>query len=90
VSDPREGITPSPCPSCGQPLNAAVAPDTPEARPQPGDLSMCLCCAAFVFFNDDMTLRAATDEELDDLAANPPELHRQMRAWATRAWGERN
>jgi hypothetical protein len=96
LMDPREGITETQCPECGHVLDAAEAVDDPEVRPSPGDLSICIKCSAILIFTEDMSIRLATDAELDELAEDSPELHRQVRSWAARAaraarfWGEQN
>jgi hypothetical protein len=43
--------------------------------PRPGDLTVCMYCAAINSFNDDMTVRPTTDEEL---AALDPRDRRTM------------
>lgn len=59
-----------PCPGCGEFLGGAMGPQ----QPKPGDYSVCAHCALILRFKEDLTLRAATDEELlaDDC---PPDLH---------------
>jgi len=67
VSDPREGVRPSSCPSCNAVLDAATAADGSALRPTAGDASICLCCETFLFFTDGGALRLATDEEEREL-----------------------
>jgi len=62
------------CPACGERHNAAASMGDCEGgkrdlRPEPGDLSVCWLCAAFLQFNNDFTLRLMTPDEvaaLDD------------------------
>lgn len=45
-----------PCPCCNAP-NSAAAGTNHNARPRPGDLSVCVSCASLLVFNEDMTVR---------------------------------
>ena len=56
------------CPCCGYVIDCAACPERPGAKPRPGDLSLCLGCAEVLAFNQDMTLREATIEDLMQLS----------------------
>lgn len=61
------------CPVCQSQLNGATPADFGDARPEPGNISLCINCAAVLVFADDLTLRAPRpgevpiDAELADL-----------------------
>lgn len=60
------------CPQCGAKHWLASAVHTPERwAPKPGDLSVCIRCAAVLVFEDGMYLRGAT---LAERVAGGPEL----------------
>lgn len=73
------------CPGCAHPFNDAthVAGD---AKPSPGDLSMCWYCGAFLEFNPDLTTRLLT---LEDIGSLPDDvrisLQKVRRLWTDRA-----
>jgi hypothetical protein len=69
--DPREGVQPCHCPHCGQELDAATDTFRVGARPKPGDISVCLYCAAILQFNAALQLEAVTGDELILVKANP-------------------
>ena len=65
MRDEAHLVPPSPCPGCGMVLDAAnAADDTLPARPRPGDLSVCVHCCAMLAYNEDLTLRQATEKEV--------------------------
>lgn len=48
-------IVPKPtCPKCGNDLDGASCPQTPEAAPKPHDFSLCIYCGQWLQFNDCM------------------------------------
>lgn len=55
------------CPECKVQLGAATAMQH-DARPKPGDLSVCIVCAATLRFDEAMGVRALS---LTELAALP-------------------
>lgn len=55
------------CPRCGHKLNSAFSSCTEEA-PGPDDAALCIKCGQAMVFNGDMTVRAMTEEELDQLS----------------------
>lgn len=54
-------ITLSPCPNCGRENDTASSPE--GFTPSPGDVSVCLGCAATLVFNEDFSTRAMTAAE---------------------------
>ena len=54
------------CPSCRRLLDAASEVGA-KAVPQPGDLSICLYCKAWLVFNADMSLRLIEQEDIETL-----------------------
>jgi len=57
----------SQCPFCEYRMDDATAADGGVARPEPGDISMCLSCLSFLRFRQDMTLEALPDGEFRQL-----------------------
>jgi len=58
------------CPHCGHKFNAATSP-TGDDRPNPGDISVCIECRKISVFNDDLTTRKPSGEELMKFARDP-------------------
>lgn len=58
------------CPGCGRAWDGAGALDNPR-QPEPGDVGVCLGCAAVNIYGDDLRLRQATEA---DLASFDPDL----------------
>lgn len=67
----------SPCPSCKRVFDAAHSHERPDARPMPGDWSVCIACAAILRFDDALRLRATT---LRERSAMPDEVADYVRA----------
>lgn len=65
MSDPRIGVKPSACPFCGYAADAATCFENDEARPRPGDFSLCLECAEVLVFDDEVALRKPAAGELE-------------------------
>lgn len=78
------------CPSCNYEVDGATAPEDPEARPEEGDLAVCIRCAGPGVYveNEDGTLglRAATEEEKSDFQANPLFVQAQEFIRAQSTW----
>ena len=55
------------CPFCGHRLDSAMAADpaNPDAKPDPGDVTICISCAQILVFTDDLTLRASMPGEIE-------------------------
>lgn len=54
------------CPGCGAKLDAATSTDG-DYDPKPGSVSICAYCGSIAIFEDDMSLRPLTQEEIDEL-----------------------
>ena len=69
VGDPRRGVVPDHCPTCGIFLNAATAADVDVRRPQPDDRTICTNCGELLKYSDDLRLARLTPaEEAETLA----------------------
>lgn len=59
------------CLNCGKLLSALGTGDpTVEAKPEPGDVTVCLRCGAVMKLADDLRVRGMTDAEMDELIAD--------------------
>ena len=54
------------CPKCGHTLDACTGIGH-ENSPSPGDLTLCIKCAAYLQFDDDLKLVTFPEEQLLDL-----------------------
>ncbi len=68
-------VPPSTCPTCKYVNDAATYLQDESAQPKPGDFSVCLHCGEILIFNDDLTTRGVT---LDDLVDLSPEFHTEL------------
>ena len=59
------------CPLCEHALDrATMDPRNPDALPpQPGDVSVCLYCAAFLVFTETLHMRSMSEAEFNKLSA---------------------
>ena len=57
------------CPNCGNFLDAATQIGG-DAKPDPGDISVCIECAAILQFGDDLALTIFPEDELKTLPKN--------------------
>jgi hypothetical protein len=57
-------LPPYNCYKCGRLLDASSHINDANIKPNPGDFTICIYCASVLVFNDDLTARAITDEEL--------------------------
>ena len=55
------------CPVCGAVLSASTALGHRDAKPLPGDYSLCLQCGAVLIYKFDLTMRVASHEDLAKL-----------------------
>ena len=63
------------CPYCGHIVDRVmVGPDTPDVRPLPGDVTVCIQCASPMIFGDNLKLRAPDAEELLEISVMPEVL----------------
>jgi hypothetical protein len=59
------GHNPFGCPDCGKILDASQNMESMEAaKPSPGDISICCYCACLMQFQDDLTGKAVSLDEL--------------------------
>lgn len=56
----------SKCPVCDHPLPVAAGINH-NREPEPGDVTLCIWCAAYLQFNDDLSLKIFPLDELLDL-----------------------
>ncbi len=66
------------CPTCGKPQDAHTPVDQQDCIPQEGDLSVCLYCATFCTFDDTLTLKAMTAEQIKEIQKKDPEAYAMM------------
>jgi hypothetical protein len=67
VKDPVR-VPASPCPTCGTELDGAANVHGPSPLPEPGDLTVCIECAALLTYSATLSLVALPENEA------PPEL----------------
>jgi hypothetical protein len=63
-------VPPSACLSCGA-LNDAATGVNNDARPSPGDVTVCLYCGHIMVFSDDLLMRNPTAAEIHQIAGDP-------------------
>lgn len=73
-------LKPHRCPHCGKRLNAAGTTDGADARPEPGDCTMCFGCGEWCVFADDLSLRKPSEDELVELL-DDPDCQEARRKW---------
>lgn len=61
IGAPRR-LVPSNCLSCGIETDAATSVDE-DCSPEPGDVTVCLCCGHIMSYDDDLKLRELTREQ---------------------------
>jgi hypothetical protein len=56
------------CPACGTLLEASSSlVEDSEARPEPGDCTMCLGCGTILIYTPDMLVRVASPSDLAEM-----------------------
>lgn len=55
------------CPKCGTHVDCATHMSGKAVKPKPDDVSLCVGCGSIMFFNDDLSIRVATAEELEEM-----------------------
>jgi hypothetical protein len=69
------------CPHCGKTIDSASTPDRgSDYKPEPGDASLCFGCGEWCMFQDDLTLRKPSEEELIEIGLDP-DCRRVRQAW---------
>ena len=76
------------CPKCGYRMDKVLRYADRELEPQPGDIALCFKCAAILAFTDDLGLRCANAQELDDLNFDETIIAAQMEIRMSGAWDE--
>ena len=66
---PTTRTPPTPCPQCGAVNDTADGVEHEEA-PTPGDISVCMYCAAVTVFTNDLKLRTPTSEEMANIRSD--------------------
>lgn len=61
------------CPVCNTYLDAAANSDGSGSIPSPGDLSICIECLSYLRYQEDLSLKLLTDDEL--IALSSEELY---------------
>lgn len=62
------------CPGCGKLLDACTGFGTPS----PGDYTICMYCKTWLIFNEDLTMREVTTEDLSKLDPGQLEILKRM------------
>ena len=72
----KDHVTPEhTCASCGYTMDRALNADNCDLPPQENDITICPRCAEALIFNADLTVRAAT---LNDLVDCPEDIQRTI------------
>jgi phage FluMu protein Com len=58
------------CPSCGTITDSDSVAFGEDAKPSPGDVSICLYCAKLLVFGDDLNLKLPTNKQLEEIKAD--------------------
>jgi hypothetical protein len=78
---------PSACLACGEVLDSSSRVENDDAKPGPGDVSICLYCHHVMVYADEaLTLRNPTDEEIIDMAGDPSLLLCMRALGAFKQW----
>lgn len=72
-------IKPSSCPHCNYLMDAAFSPGDESARPNPGDLTICINCAEILQFDADLMMQKVPDEIMKDIQEGSPEQYEQLK-----------
>ncbi len=77
-------ILESVCPTCGKILNGVtnVRPNE-EARPVPGDFTLCIECRSLLRFGDDLQLVGVTSKDLEGVSEEDLEMIKKARQFAS-------
>lgn len=59
------------CLNCKREMDAVTSTDPGEPLPKSGDITICLRCGYVMAFRDDMTFRALTLVELQEVSTDP-------------------
>lgn len=66
-------IPPQCCLACAKPITRATGArrGEPEVAPEPGDVSICLKCSAIAVYDEELILRAPTEDEESVISRDP-------------------
>lgn len=71
----------SKCPHCGHTLDRHESTDAVDKRaPEKDDISICIKCASWNMFNEDLSLRVMTEEDINNI---DPETIAHMQRFTT-------
>jgi hypothetical protein len=59
------------CPKCGYNLGDHTCVTEEDATPVAGDVGICLECKTILVYNDDLSQREPTAEEIESMKADP-------------------
>lgn len=62
------------CPHCGKAADGGTAVDIGQPashKPKPGDFAVCMYCLALNTYDDQLNLRATSDQERDEIQRDP-------------------
>ena len=72
----RESILPeSSCPNCNRKMDRATGIRDRDDVPEPGSISICICCAAINEYDDDLRLRLLPEDELKEISIQHPKTY---------------
>jgi hypothetical protein len=69
---------PDPCPYCGYVIDAHTSLTEPDAKPKPGDVSICAKCAGWNQYNGSLKLVKFTDEDKERMERDEPDTLNEM------------
>lgn len=72
----HSNVTPSPCPECGEMMDAATCMEKDASPPSVGDVTVCIDCTAILVFDKDMKLERPTDDLLRSI---PDETRKKLK-----------
>lgn len=73
----KKKVPVSVCVSCGESNDSFTSVKADDARPKSGDISICLYCGHVAIYDDNLTLRELTDDEMYEIAGHPILLRAQ-------------
>lgn len=55
------------CPKCSKRLDAATSLEDDQAKPQPGDCTVCFYCSSLLTYNSDYSLKELSEADMKKL-----------------------
>lgn len=77
-SKPPGGVAPSWCPACGHVVDSATSIGG-KTQPKPGDVGVCLYCAAYLEYDELLTTTVLADTAFEELPDATKALLRRAR-----------